>query len=65
LPDTLPLLLTAPDVDDPAEVEDELPPQAVASMQIAASATTQWKRFIETLSFPFGDRRKADYLGNI
>jgi hypothetical protein len=34
---------------------DELPPQAVTRMHRAASAKTQWKRFIETLSSPYSE----------
>jgi hypothetical protein len=33
---------------DVAEPDDELPPQAATRMDTAASATSQWKRFIET-----------------
>src|SRR6516164_7341858 len=35
------------------ELLDELPPHAVTRMHRAASAATQWKRFIETLSSPY------------
>ena len=50
LPPILPVL--APVEDEP----DELPPQAVASRQAAASGTSQLKRFIDTLRSPLDDR---------
>src|SRR5437660_683080 len=53
LPPTLPELAA---VD---ELLDELPPQAVASMQARASGTSQPKRFIDTLHSPLDDRGPA------
>jgi hypothetical protein len=60
LPDTvLAVAAVVEDVDDPdAEDElEELPPQAVASVHSAASATSHWKRFIDTLRSRFDVRR--------
>jgi hypothetical protein len=41
-------------VDEPDDLDDELPPQAATSMHSAASAISHWKRFIDTLSSRYG-----------
>jgi hypothetical protein len=51
VPEVVPDVVPDPVAD---ELVDELPPHAVTRMHRAASATTQWKRFIETLSSRYG-----------
>ncbi len=50
LPDTVPVLTAFDEVDALLdELDDELPPQAVAIMHSAANAMSHLKRFIDTL----------------